>query len=132
MQNLMRICPDFATNSRKEWRVSLFQSNLRKQKRKIAEISEINFVKNIQYYSSFQIDHNSILFNRVLKCEAEPSRTRRSMLFGRDQAPASSGRGRREGSRQPSLSPRTRAAPRRPAPCQIMPSALTTSLSVCC
>ena len=26
---LMKICPDFATNSRKEWRLSLFQSNLR-------------------------------------------------------------------------------------------------------
>ena len=26
---LMKFCPDFATNSREEWRVSLFQSNLR-------------------------------------------------------------------------------------------------------
>ena len=54
---LMKFCPDFATNSRKEWRVSLFQSNLRKQIRKLPKI--LKSVKIIQYYS--------ILFIRVLK-----------------------------------------------------------------
>ena len=34
-QLLMKFCPDFATNSRKEWRESRFQSNLRKQIRKL-------------------------------------------------------------------------------------------------
>ena len=34
----MKFCPDFATNSRKEWCVSLFQSNLRKQIRKLPKI----------------------------------------------------------------------------------------------
>ena len=45
---LMNFCPDFATNSRKEWRVSLFQSNLRKQIRKLPEI--LKSVKSIHYY----------------------------------------------------------------------------------
>ena len=34
----MKFCPDFTTNSREEWRVSLFQSNLRKQIRKLPKI----------------------------------------------------------------------------------------------
>ena len=44
----MEFCPDFATNSRKEWRVSLFQSNLRKQIRKLPKI--LKSVKIIHYY----------------------------------------------------------------------------------
>ena len=55
---LMKFCSDFATNSRKEWRVSLFQSNLRKHIGKIAENSEIRFCEKysllfiiIHYYS---------------------------------------------------------------------------------
>ena len=52
---LMNFCPDFATNSRKERRVSLFQSNLPKQIRKLPKI--LNFVKiNLNY---------SILFNNI-------------------------------------------------------------------
>ena len=43
------ICPDFATNSRKEWRVSLLQSNLRKQIRKLPKIQKS--VKIIHYYA---------------------------------------------------------------------------------
>ena len=45
---LMKCCPDFATNSRKGWRVSLFQSNLRKQVRKLSKIQKS--VKIIYYY----------------------------------------------------------------------------------
>ena len=45
----MKFCPEFATNSRKEGRVSLFQSNLRKQIRKLPKI--LKSVKIIQYYS---------------------------------------------------------------------------------
>ena len=45
----MNFFPDFATNSRKQWRVSLFQSNLRKQIRNLPKI--LNFVKKIHYYS---------------------------------------------------------------------------------
>ena len=56
---LMNCCPDFATNSRKEWRLSLFQSILRKRIRKLPKI--LKFVKSIQYYS--------ILFYRVLSFE---------------------------------------------------------------
>ena len=54
---LMKFCPDFATNSRKKWRVSLFQSNLRKQIRKLPKI--LKSVKIIHYYS--------LLFIRVLR-----------------------------------------------------------------
>ena len=53
---LMKFCPDFATNSRKEWRLSLLQSILRKQIRKLPNF--LKFVKIILYYS--------ILFIRVL------------------------------------------------------------------
>ena len=42
---LMNFFPDFAPNSRKMWRVSLFQSNLRKQIRNLPKI--LNFVKKI-------------------------------------------------------------------------------------
>ena len=45
---LMKFCPDFATNSRKEWRVSLFQSNLRKQIRKLPKFMEFVKFKSIQ------------------------------------------------------------------------------------
>ena len=51
---LMKFCPDFATNSRKESRVSLFQSNLRKQIRKLPKILKSrDSVKtfNIHYYA---------------------------------------------------------------------------------
>ena len=44
------ICPDFAKNSREEWRVSLFQSNLRKQTRKLPKILKSDSVKIIHYY----------------------------------------------------------------------------------
>ena len=56
----MKFCPDFATNSRKEWRVSLFQSNFRKQIRELPKI--IRFCEN---YSLF-----SFLFIRVLSTAA--------------------------------------------------------------
>ena len=55
----MTFFPDFAPNSRKEWRVSLFHSNLRKQIRKLPKI--LKSVKIIQYCS--------ILFIRVLRLE---------------------------------------------------------------
>ena len=45
----MKFCPDFSTNSRKEWRVSLFQSNLRKQIRKLPKT--LKSVKIIHYDS---------------------------------------------------------------------------------
>ena len=45
----MNFFPDFAPNSRKEWRLLLFQSNLRKQIRKLPKI--LNFLKIIHYYS---------------------------------------------------------------------------------
>ena len=45
----MNFFPDFAPNSRKEWRLLLFQSNLRKQIRNLPKI--LNFVKIIHYYS---------------------------------------------------------------------------------
>ena len=61
----MKFYPDFATNSRKEWRVSFFQSNLRKQIRKLLKI--LKSVKIVQYFS--------LSFSRVL---------RRSPLIGRD------------------------------------------------
>ena len=45
----MKFCPDFVTNSRKEWRVSLFQLNLRKQIRNLPKI--LKSVKIIHYCS---------------------------------------------------------------------------------
>ena len=53
---VMKFCPDFATNSRKEWRVSLFQSNLRKQIRKLQKILKSDSVKIIHYYSFVSLD----------------------------------------------------------------------------
>ena len=50
-------CPDFATNSKKEWRVSLFQSKLRKQIRKLPKILKSDSVKTFHYYSFFIIIH---------------------------------------------------------------------------
>ena len=44
----MKFRPDFATNSRKEWCVSFFQSNLRKQIRNLPKI--LKSVKIIHYY----------------------------------------------------------------------------------
>ena len=55
----MNFFPDFAPNSRKEWRLLLFQSNLRKQIRKLPKI--LKFVRIIHYYSK--------LFTGVLSCE---------------------------------------------------------------
>ena len=52
--------PDFAPNSSKEWRVSLFQSNLRKQIRKLPKF--LKFVKIFQNYSLLFI---IILFQSV-------------------------------------------------------------------
>ena len=57
----MNFFPDFATNSRKEWRVSLFQSNLRKQIRKLPKILKSASLKIIHYCS--------LLFIRVLRRE---------------------------------------------------------------
>ena len=62
---LMKFCPDFATNSRKEWRVSLVQSNLRKQIRKLPKILKWS-VKIIHYYS--------LLFIRVLRRSSASAR----------------------------------------------------------
>ena len=45
----MNFFPDFAPNSRKEWRLLLFRSNLRKQIRKLPKI--LKFVRIIHYYS---------------------------------------------------------------------------------
>ena len=59
----MNFFPDFAPNSRKEWRLLLFQSNLRKQIRKLPKI--LKFVRIIHYYSK--------IFSGVLS----PSRTLR-------------------------------------------------------
>ena len=50
----MNFFPDFAPNSRKEWRLLLFQSNLRKQIRKLPKILNLNLWKLftiIQNYS---------------------------------------------------------------------------------
>ena len=58
----MKIYPDFTTNSRKEWHVSRFQSNLRKQSGKLAKF--LKSVKIIHYYS--------LLFIRVLTRDALP------------------------------------------------------------
>ena len=67
----MNFFPDFAPNSRKRVPSVAFQSILRKQIRKLPKILKSDSVKIIQYYSqsSFQIDPNSILFNRVLSGE---------------------------------------------------------------
>ena len=46
----MNFFPDFAPNSRKEWRLLLFQSNLRKQIRKLPKF--LKFVRIIHYYST--------------------------------------------------------------------------------
>ena len=51
----MKFCVDFVTNSRKERRVPLFQSNLRKQIRKLPKF--LKFVKFIHYYLVFIIFH---------------------------------------------------------------------------
>ena len=56
----MNFCPDLATNSREEWRLSLFQSNLRKQIGKLLKF--LKFVEIVQYHS--------ILFIRVLTGDA--------------------------------------------------------------
>ena len=60
------ICPDFATNSWKEWRVSLFQSNLRKQIRKLPKILKI-----IHYYSLFLIIIHSCPYCRSGTCRKQ-------------------------------------------------------------
>ena len=72
---LMKFCPDFATNSREKWRVSIFQSNLRKHIRKLPKF--LKFVKITQYYS--------VLFNRVLTYET-------AMLCSTDSTSSSSSR----------------------------------------
>ena len=91
--------PDSAPNSRKEWRLLLFQSNLRKQIRKLPKI--LKCVRTIHYYSK--------LFTGVLRCCARrprawsscrPAASRRSARPGgrgtvqrrRSSSPASSGR----------------------------------------
>ena len=63
---LMNFCPDFATNSRKEWRVSLFQSNLRKRIGNLPKI--LKSVKIIQYYS---IRCNRVLSWCAWSCSSE-------------------------------------------------------------
>ena len=66
----MDFFPDFAPNSRKGWRLLLFQSNLRKQIRQLPKI--LKFVRIIHYYSK--------LFTGVLTrhggcCPCVPTRT---------------------------------------------------------
>ena len=75
---LMKFGPDFATNSRKEWRVSLFQSNLRKQIRKLPKIELWNLWKLIIIFHYF-----SLLFIRVLSTGTGPGGAR----GGRSGAP---------------------------------------------
>ena len=60
----VKICPDFATNYREEWRVSSFQSNLRKQFRNLPKI--LNFVKIIDYYSKLFTSLLTTLFRGPL------------------------------------------------------------------
>jgi len=70
LQFFMKLYPGFATNSRKECRVSLFQSNLQKRIRKLPKI--LRSVKIIHYYS--------LLCIRVLRRAAAgpaPARRRR-------------------------------------------------------
>ena len=69
----MKFCPDFATNFRKEWRVSLFQSKLRKQIRKLPKF--LKSVKIIHYYS--------FLFIRLLRRGRGASRRVRAADAGR-------------------------------------------------
>ena len=67
----MNFFPDFAPNSRKEWRLLLFQSNLRKQIRKLPKF--LKFVRIIHYYSK--------LFTGVLRKHTPPSE------LAREEAP---------------------------------------------
>ena len=75
----MKFPPDFATNSRKEWRVSLFQSHLRKQIKKLPKILKSDSVKIIHYYSS--------LFIRVLSADANALLARLGARLGATAAP---------------------------------------------
>ena len=55
----MNFFPDFAPNSREEWRMSLLQSILREQTAKLVEnCRNFKFLKTIQYHS---------IFNRALR-----------------------------------------------------------------
>ena len=63
---LMKFCPDFATNSRKEWRMSLFKSNLRKQIRKLPKIEASRGKKILKSVKIKIIQYYSMLFIRVL------------------------------------------------------------------
>ena len=68
---LMKIYPDFATNSINEWHVSLSQSNLRKQTRRLPKI--LNSVKIIHYYSIWFI---RVITPEGTRCEtAVPKRS---------------------------------------------------------
>ena len=77
---LMNFSPDFAPNSRKEWRLLLLQSNLRTQVRKLPKILtfvRIKFFAIIQNYSLVSLD--------VL---ARPQRARPAPLWPSTMVPA--------------------------------------------
>ena len=77
---LMNFSPDFAPNSRKEWRLLLLQSNLRTQVRKLPKILtfvRVKFFAIIQNYSLVSLD--------VL---ARPQRARPAPLWPSTMVPA--------------------------------------------
>ena len=63
----MNFFPDFAPNSRKQWRVSLFQSNLRKQIRNLPKLNS-EFCEKY----SLLIKYYSKLFTGVLTAGTDP------------------------------------------------------------
>ena len=68
----MNFFPDFAPNSKKEWRLLLFQSNLRKQIRKLPKI--LKFVRIIHYYSKL---FTGVLIHDPFKRAADVHASRR-------------------------------------------------------
>ena len=82
----MNFFPDFAPNSRKEWRLLLFQSNLWKQVRKLPKI--LKFLRIIHYYSK--------LFTGVLRpASMKPSTSSCSRTSSPPRGSTSSRTGRR-------------------------------------
>ena len=73
----MKFCTDFATNSRKEWRVSLFQSDLRKQIGKLPKI--LKSVKITHYYS-YLLKYNNVFIIFHLRPQTGPPRRRRDQI----------------------------------------------------
>ena len=96
----MNFFPDFAPNSRKEWRLLLFQSNLRKQIRKLPKF--LKFVRIIHYYSKLftgvlnsQVPSTHPTPGHKHRCPRGPrtstetgTGTRRQERAGRDRPPA--------------------------------------------